>query len=222
MSDESGRHRSREQVLETLRAAGGPLRIAEIAERLGVHPNTVRFHLDALTRSGRVHAVAAEHGGRGRPATAYRPVLRMNPDGPREYQTLAGILAEDLASGPEPSRRAVGIGRRWGRLLAGESGSGRTRSAHASRDRMRRMLGRLGFAPDPDDDPHRIALRNCPFLELAESSTRVVCPIHLGLMQGALEVWRSPVIVDRLEAFAEPDLCLVHLGRAGRTAGATS
>jgi predicted ArsR family transcriptional regulator len=214
VSAEPGRHRSREQVLEVLRAADVPLRIVEIAERLGVHPNTVRFHLDALMRSNRVEAGAGENGRRGRPATTYRPVVRMDPDGPREYRALAGILAQDLASRPHSSRRAVGIGRRWGRLLAGESSSGPARSPRTSRDRMRRMLRLLGFAPDAHDDPHQIALRSCPFLELAETSTEVVCPIHLGLMRGALEAWQSPVTVDRLDAFVEPDRCVVHLGRA--------
>jgi predicted ArsR family transcriptional regulator len=42
----------------------------------------------------------------------------------------------------------------------------------------------------------------------------VVCPIHLGLMQGALEAWNAPVTVDRLEAFVEPDLCLAHIAPA--------
>jgi predicted ArsR family transcriptional regulator len=50
-------------------------------------------------------------------------------------------------------------------------------------------------------------------LELAESPKAVLCPIHLGLMQGALETWAAPVTVDRLDAFVEPDLCLAQLSR---------
>jgi predicted ArsR family transcriptional regulator len=57
------------------------------------------------------------------------------------------------------------------------------------------------------------ASRHCPFLGVAESQKAVVCPIHLGLMQGALETWQAPVTVERLDAFVEPDLCLVNLGR---------
>jgi predicted ArsR family transcriptional regulator len=47
--------------------------------------------------------------------------------------------------------------------------------------------------------------------ELAESRATVICPIHLGLMQGAMDTWDAPVTVDRLEAFVEPDLRLAHL-----------
>jgi predicted ArsR family transcriptional regulator len=222
VSDEEIRHRRREEVLDVLRAADSPLGVTEIARRLGVHPNTVRFHLGALTRSARVEVVPVEHGRRGRPPRAYRPVLRMDPDGPREYLALAELLTEELASRAEPTRRALEIGRRWGRRLAGESAPSRARSARVARDRIRRMLDRLGFAPDPGADAGPIELRSCPFLELAESSTRVVCPIHLGLMQGALETWEAPVTVQRLEAFAEPDRCLVHLGPVRASTGSVS
>jgi hypothetical protein len=30
-------------------------------------------------------------------------------------------------------------------------------------------------------------------------------------MQGALKTWETPVAVERLDAFVEPDLCLAHL-----------
>jgi predicted ArsR family transcriptional regulator len=81
------------------------------------------------------------------------------------------------------------------------------------------ILDRLGFAPEQPGRRGRIALRSCPFLELAEASTDVVCPIHLGLMQGALESWQAPITVERLETFAEPDLCLAHLGPSGTVTG---
>ncbi len=77
------------------------------------------------------------------------------------------------------------------------------------------VLDELGFAPEHDDlaagDHLRIGLRHCPFLELAESLPEVICPAHLGVMQGLAEGWRAPFTVDRLDSFAEPDLCVVHL-----------
>jgi predicted ArsR family transcriptional regulator len=35
--------------------------IAEIADQVGVHPNTVRFHLDTLVNDGRVEQVEPGH-----------------------------------------------------------------------------------------------------------------------------------------------------------------
>ncbi|POX40934.1 helix-turn-helix domain-containing protein [Streptomyces sp. Ru72] len=42
----------RRQVLQALRAAGRPLGVTEVAERLGIHADTARFHLDALVEGG--------------------------------------------------------------------------------------------------------------------------------------------------------------------------
>jgi len=79
------------------------------------------------------------------------------------------------------------------------------------------VLEDLGFAPDPlqrNAEGQQIALRSCPFLELALEHRDVVCPIHLGLMRGALESWDAPVTVARLEPFRQLDLCLAHLAPA--------
>ena len=44
------------------------------------------------------------------------------------------------------------------------------------------MLDELGFAPErrAANGNQQIGLRHCPFLELAETRTAVVCPIHSG------------------------------------------
>lgn len=102
------------------------------------------------------------------------------------------------------------------------------------------VLGDLGFAPEPPTGPRdqTIRLRHCPFLGLvadradrgADRADRgadggakggrpvsgdgyraVICSVHLGLMQGALASWQSPIAVDRLEPFVEPDLCVARL-----------
>jgi predicted ArsR family transcriptional regulator len=79
--------------------------------------------------------------------------------------------------------------------------------------RLTGLLDELGFAPEPrpGEQAPLIALRHCPFLELARTGTGIVCPVHLGLMQGALEAWHAPMTVERLEPFVEPDACLAHL-----------
>jgi predicted ArsR family transcriptional regulator len=218
------------EVLRLLQAAGAPLSIAAIASRLDVHPNTVRFHLDALVSSGLAERVRPEHRRPGRPPLLFRAARRMDPAGPRRYQLLAEILVHSLAAGPDPARRAAEAGRAWGRQFAPlmessaenrarhGAGTGRARPGEPA-GRLVMLLDELGFAPElrVTDEGVRVDLRRCPFLELAESRAQVVCPVHLGLMRGAMDAWDAPLTVDRLEAFAQPDLCVAHLAPAGTT-----
>jgi predicted ArsR family transcriptional regulator len=204
----------RRDVLRVLRAAHSPMGIAAIAETLDVHPNTVRFHLDTLVSTGRVEQVAPDRKGPGRPALMFRPTRRMDPGGLRHYRLLAEILATGLAGDRDADARALAAGREWGRRLKPPPpATTGTPDAEESIEHLIGLLDDLGFAPERGSRD-QVGLRHCPFLELAESQKTVICSIHLGLMQGALETWAAPVTADRLEAFVEPDLCLVQLGRS--------
>lgn len=203
----------RRDVLRVLRAANAPMSIVAIADVLDVHPNTVRFHLDNLVSTGRVEQVAPERKGPGRPPLMFRATRQMDRGGPRRYRLLAEILSIGFASGRDADARALAAGRAWGRKLESpRRTAARTIGAGESIEHLVDLLDELGFAPERRGDEY-LGLRHCPFLELAETRTSVVCPIHLGLMQGALETWHAPVTIDRLDAFAEPDLCLAHLSR---------
>jgi len=208
----------RHDVLRVLKAAHSPMSIAAIAGALDVHPNTVRFHLDTLVSTGRVEQVASDRKGPGRPALMFRATQRMDPGGPRRYRLLAEILTSGLAGDRDGGARALAAGREWGLQLKLSPPS--TVGAPDDQESIEHLVGLLdeiGFAPERRGDM-QVELRHCPFLELAESQKAVVCPIHLGLMRGALETWEAPVTVDRLDAFVEPDLCLVHLsGQAAAT-----
>ncbi|MFJ9667917.1 helix-turn-helix transcriptional regulator [Streptomyces sp. NPDC101219] len=239
----------RRAVLEVLREADGPLGVGDIAERIGVHANTVRFHLDALVTSGAVEGLTEPSSGRGRPRTVYAPRRGMDRGGQREYLLLARILLSRLASDEaDAETAAVEAGRAWGGHLLPPVPPFRTVEAAEAVERLTGLLADLGFDPEPvhgppdrpadqtataaadagpridagadgaDDDgaaeeadAGRILLRHCPFLELAEEYGEIVCPLHLGLMQGALEQQRAPVAAVRLEPFAEPDVCVAHL-----------
>jgi predicted ArsR family transcriptional regulator len=202
----------RGEVLALLRGASAPMTIAQVAERLGVHVNTARFHLDALTERGLAEPATAPRNGPGRPPLAFRARRRMDRSGPRRYELLAGVLVRGLAATRDGSRRAAELGRDWGRQLGGADD--RAGSADAATDRLLGLLDDLGFAPERRtvDDQTQIGLRHCPFLELAEHQREVVCPVHLGLMQGAMERLSDEVTVTSLEPFVEPDLCLTRLG----------
>lgn len=192
--------------------------IVAIAEELGVHPNTVRFHLESLVADRQVEQV--EHGrkGPGRPPLMFAAIRQMDRGGTRQYRLLAEILTMALAADQDPRTKAMAAGRAWGRNLESSSQPpAGAASAEDAVDHLVEVLDDLGFAPElrTSDGEQLVGLRHCPFLELAETGGSVVCPIHLGLMQGALETWAAPVSVDRLDAFVEPDLCLAHLTAAG-------
>lgn len=208
----------RRAVLRTLRASTAPMSIIDIADVLGVHPNTVRFHLDSLVGDGQVEQVEPGRKGPGRPPLMFQAVRQMDRGGTRHYKLLAEILSLGLAADDDPTAKALAAGRAWGRKA--DSGAGAEEpvaSVEESIERLVDVLDELGFAPElrTSDGEKQVGLRHCPFLELAETGSNVVCPVHLGLMQGALETWSAPVTVDRLEPFAEPDLCLAHLKLVG-------
>lgn len=210
----------RREILEQLRAAGTPLSVAEVAERLGVHPNTVRFHLDALMADGEIEQSTEPPKGPGRPRTVYAPNPGMDRGGARGYQLLARMLLSSLAArGSEAGAAATEAGRAWGRFLVEAPPPYRHPTASDSAARLTALLDELDFAPEAegggeDGVPQRIRLRHCPFLELAEEYGQLVCPLHLGLMQGALAELGTPLTATGLEPFAEPDACLAHLAPA--------
>ncbi len=70
--------RSRADVLDMLQAAGTPLGVREIAQRMGLHPNTARFHLEALVEAGLASRETEGREKPGRPRIGYRAAA----DGP--------------------------------------------------------------------------------------------------------------------------------------------
>jgi predicted ArsR family transcriptional regulator len=141
----------------------------------------------------------------------------MDRGGARRYRMLAEILINGLTAERNPGDKALEAGRAWGRQLTSPAHRAKGIGAEESIDHLVGVLDELGFAPERRESDHekQIGLRHCPFLELAETRTNVICPMHLGLMQGALEKWEAPVAVNRLDAFVEPDLCLAHLSLEG-------
>ena len=150
----------------------------------------------------------------------------MDPSGPTNYRLLAGMLTSHLAtSSPDPTvgghQPRPGLGTTFARLDDGSPRPARVKRGQAL-TWMTRVLGELGFAPEPPTGPRdtTIRLRHCPFLGLVtgtDTSTgysEVICSLHLGLMQGALASLHAPVTVDRLDPFVEPDLCVAHLAPA--------
>jgi len=224
--------RSRGRVLELLREAAAPLGVQEVAGRCGLHPNTARFHLDALVAAGlavrdpgpRPNPGVGRSGrpGRpGRPAIGYRAAGGDGsgaPTGERRYRLLAEMLASMIAGLlPDPAASAEQAGREWGGYLAEQPPPYRPPAAARALGDLTALLDDMGFDPEvtAQGAAPRILLRECPFREVAGRHQAVVCSLHLGIIRGALARMRAPLTAGRLEPFASPGLCLVHLTHLG-------
>jgi predicted ArsR family transcriptional regulator len=217
--------KSRGRVLDVLRAAGEPVDVQEIAGRTGLHPNTVRFHLEGLVDTGLAERKAEERDRPGRPRMVYRARVGEAVAGRRSYRLLAemltGLVADTL---PHPRRAAVTAGAVWGRYLAERPAPLRRVDAKEAIQRLSAVLADAGFAPGPVEDSREpvLPLRHCPFREVAEQHPELVCSLHLGLMRGVLAEVRAPLVADRLEPLVEPSLCLAHLAPVARRPGGSS
>jgi predicted ArsR family transcriptional regulator len=201
----------REEVLALLRAADGPLSAAQVAETTGLHLNTARFHLDGLVEEGLAMRASEPRDVPGRPRILYSadgPV-----PGPRSYGLLAEMLTGLVASLKDAGPAAAHAGRAWGGHLVERSAPSERISAGEAVTRLNRVLDAVGFAPEARTTKQgtEVLLHHCPFREVAEKHTDVVCAIHLGLMQGALEELDAPIDATSLEPFVTPQLCVARL-----------
>ncbi len=213
--DSSPLGRSRSDVLEMLRAANGPLGVREVAERMGLHPNTARFHLEALAEAGLAVRETEDRETPGRPRIGYRAVAG-GPSGRRRYRLLAEMLTSLVAGTmPEPGKAAEDAGRKWGAYLTDQPPPYQQLTAEEAIANLMAIMEELGFSPQAETSDgsgrYQLCLRQCPFREVAERHQEVICALHLGLMRGALARMRAPVSADRLDPFVEPSLCIAQL-----------
>jgi predicted ArsR family transcriptional regulator len=210
-------------MLDLVRRAERGLTASEVVEATGLHPSTVRAHLDQLFDSGLLTRHRRGDGTPGRPAWHYQAVPRPDGgDGPghgadRPYRELAAAVVEYLArDADDPHTAGVRAGRSWGRALAAPLAGSTTRIGPV--DGLVRVLDQVGFAPDvverPDPSSTVVHLRSCPFLELALANPDVVCGIHQGVIGGALGALGASISDTDLQPFAAPGACVVRVRTA--------
>jgi len=207
---------SRVAVLEMLREVGGPMGVRELAERMNLHNNTVRKHLDLLVENGFATRLRDGAARRGRPRYVYVASPESSPSEAqlRNYRLLASVFAAYLHDADDPQAAAEEAGRRFGARSVDGAGddAGIGAGPSAALERVVRMLDDIGFQPELALGGSVIRLRHCPFHELARDRQEVVCGIHLGLIRGALQQLGAPEEALRLVPFVTPSLCMVEIG----------
>jgi predicted ArsR family transcriptional regulator len=192
--------------LELARSAV-PRSTGEIAEQLGLHPNTVRPHLERMRDAGLLHVEVDSRGAVGRPQHLYSlaadaPSLGLEP---ASYPLLAALLANLSAFFTPDPETVAGMAREHGRRRA----EARTGSPC---DVVESELAELGFDPARVDDGAvtTIAFTRCPFRELAEAFPELVCHLHRGMVEGMAEALEGTE-VTRFGTLEDRDPCQVDL-----------
>ena len=184
------------------------LSVAEIAESLGLHANTVRPHLERMREVGLVD-YAAQSQGVGRPQHRYfltpeAPALGLEPS---TFRMLARLLAETARVSGAAAEDGIAVGRDEGRLDAAAA-RGRVSCLEALVDR----LDELGFDPAivAGDDTVTIGFGHCPFGEVAATYPEVVCALHRGMVEGFVEGDPDVEVVD-FGTYVDRSPCQVSL-----------
>ena len=162
-----------------------PAGTAELAERLGLHPNGVRIHLERLRSAGLVARTRAHHA-QGRPPDAWTiaPGARPGGNAPSAYRDLGRWLARAMGARPGGLRGIEVTGRQIGREMA-PSGPG------TGPDAVGASLAALGFQPvvhERERDRLTFCLGNCPYSDAVRENQQAVCALHKGMTRGLLDV----------------------------------
>jgi len=170
-----------------LARAPSPRTTVEVAEALGLHPNTVRPHLERMRDVGLLAVDTGGRGGVGRPQHRYglapdAPSLGLEPS---PWPTLARALVAAAATGGLDGSDLHEAGVDQGRSDARRHWQGHGDALTA----LTREQARLGFDPEvvTSGTTTTMAFAHCPFRDLAESHPDLLCSLHCGLVEGLVE-----------------------------------
>lgn len=185
-----------------------PKSTTEIAEVLGLHPNTVRPHLERMRDIGLLHVWVDAKGTVGRPQHRYSlaadaPSLGLEPSA---WPVLARMLADVAAFMAPEVDDVAALGEEQGRAAADR------RRGTPCLPALVDALAELGFDPASAEEAKaaRIAFTHCPFRDLAEQYPDLVCNLHRGLIEGFVDELGG-ASVTAFATLADRDPCHVDL-----------
>src|SRR5262245_12644818 len=188
----------RRQLYLIVRRAGQALSRDEVAGQAGISRRLAAFHLDKLTERGLLRAHYARPPGRrgpgaGRSAKYYEPSdLEVDVSIPERRYDLAGRLLIGAITSESPdepaSAAAVRVAREAGAGVGGRVRQ-KKRLRHPGAERALTtaagVLEAHGFEPYRPG-PDSVALRNCPFRELAQEAPEIMCHMNQAFVEGLL------------------------------------
>jgi len=230
----------RTHIIQLLRDTRTPLSVPQVAEAVGVHVNTARFHLESLVDSGLAQRSQQPRSTPGRPRVLYVGTLpNQTHERAQGYRLLAETLTQTVQKHfPEPSRTLYDVGLMWGHRLA-ELNMDVPESESDRIDLLISKLDALWFAPElvarndagaftssidesewdeakttaGKDADHAVIFHHCPFVNVAEQDSTAVCSLHAGLMNGLLDEMGSDQRAVAIHPWVREHQCFSPLAR---------
>ena len=163
--------------------------IGELCQATGLHPNTVREHLQRLIEGGYVIQASEHRTTRGRPRTLYSAATGMAD----ASSPIARNKAKAAAERGDLLRRVIPT-----------SASALGRDATYQLDALIEHLEESGFEPVVDDEQLTVDLSPCPHAAGRAEDRPMLCSVHLGLMQGVLAEAGGPLAAEAVRTPALP------------------
>jgi len=186
----------------------------ELADRIGLHPNGARFHLDRLEDVGLVVRTRVRQArGRPRDAWAIAPDARPAGRSPRAYADLSRWLTRAINAKSVSLPSIERAGRAIGRELAPADAPDGTQA-------LATTLAALGFQPTlrtDGSDALTFCLGNCPYRDAVRENQPLICALHKGITRGLIDVLKPNARLAEFEP-RDPDRagCLIGLHQTSR------
>lgn len=177
---------TRSQLLSLLRE--GTWTVDDLAARLELTDNAVRFHLAALEREGSVAKVGVQrHSGAGQPAMLYSLTPAADEAFSRAYAPVLAAVVEELHVTMSGSHLTAFL-ERVGKRLAGEKQDTRDslRKRVLGASDLLNSLGGITSVEKSGDDSYRIVGRACP-LAAAVEADHCVCSVVASLVSNVVD-----------------------------------
>lgn len=173
----------RRAVYRYVAASGGQVSRDDAADALSIPRHVAKFHLDRLETAGLLDVEYRRPEGRsgpgaGRPTKWYRSVHDdLSASVPERHYDVMGEMLAAAIDAADSSGIDLSV-----QLSTAAEASGRRVGAAAEHAEV--ALTATGYEPRETADG--VVLDNCPFHQLAERHTELVCGINLAFVRGIL------------------------------------
>jgi predicted ArsR family transcriptional regulator len=192
----------------------GAWTVDDLAARLDLTDNAVRFHLAALEREGGVAKAGVQRRpGAGKPAVLYSLTRAADEAFSRAYAPVLAAFVEELRSLMSGSQLAAFLERVGKRLAGGQKATGdslRKRVAGASE--LLNSLGGITVVERSGDD-YRIVGRACPLASAVETDP-CVCSVVTSLVSSVVDA----EVKENCDRSGRPKCCFEISGRKPQAA----